>query len=39
LIRQRFEKSAARAGLARGGVTLRSDLFAPPGAGAQLDLF
>jgi DNA repair photolyase len=39
LIRQRFEKSAARAGLARGGVTLRSDLFALPGAGAQLDLF
>jgi DNA repair photolyase len=39
LIRQRFEKGAARAGLARGGVALRTDLFRPPRADAQLELF
>lgn len=39
LIRQRFEKGAARVGLKRGGVNLRSDLFVPPRAGPQLDLF
>lgn len=39
LIRQRFEKAAARTGLKRGGVDLRTDLFSPPRPGPQLDLF
>jgi DNA repair photolyase len=39
LIRQRFEKAAARVGLTRGGVELRDDLFTPPRPGPQLDLF
>jgi DNA repair photolyase len=40
LIRQRFDKGAARAGLQRAGAPLRTDLFTPPRAAApQLDLF
>jgi DNA repair photolyase len=40
LIRQRFEKGVVRAGLARDGAPLRTDLFVPPRKERpQLDLF
>ena len=39
LIRQRFDKACARLGLGRGRTDLRVDLFRPPRAGPQLDLF
>lgn len=39
LIRSRFEKGCARCGLGRARFDPRSDLFRPPRAGAQLDLF
>jgi DNA repair photolyase len=38
-IGRRFEIAARRLGLNQERVKLRTDLFAPPGSGAQLDLF
>jgi DNA repair photolyase len=39
LIRQRFDKACTRLGLGRSRFDLRNDLFTPPRAGPQLDLF
>jgi DNA repair photolyase len=39
LIRRRFERAAERLGLGRRSLALRTDLFTPPGATAQLGLF
>ncbi len=40
LLRRRFDLACTRLGLARGGLTLRTDLFAPPPQpGDQLSLF
>jgi hypothetical protein len=39
LVRQRFDKACARLGVGGGRFRLRDDLFRPPRAGPQLDLF